>query len=129
MKQILFTKSGFQKLSDELKQLQIDRKPILKNLQEARSLGDLSENGAYRAAKWKLSSIDSRIRYLEKTLRYAVIKKITNNDTVQLGSFVTVFNGEKNIIYEIVGGHESDLSSNKISCYSPLGNAQYFLIQ
>jgi len=123
MKQILFTKSGFQKLSDELKQLQIDRKPILKNLQEARSLGDLSENGAYRAAKWKLSSIDSRIRYLEKTLRYAVIKKITNNDTVQLGSFVTVFNGEKNIIYEIVGGHESDLSSNKISCYSPLGNA------
>ena len=123
MTQILFTKSGFQKLSDELKQLQIDRKPILKNLQEARSLGDLSENGAYRAAKWKLSSIDSRIRYLEKTLRYAVIKKITNNDTVQLGSFVTVFNGEKNIIYEIVGGHESDLSSNKISCYSPLGNA------
>jgi len=123
IKQILFTKSGLQKLIDELKQLQINRKPALKNLQDARSLGDLSENGAYRAARWKLSSIDSRIRYLEKTLRYAVVKEITNSDTVQIGSFVTVVNDENEVTYEIVGGHESDISSNKISCYSPLGRA------
>jgi len=43
VKQIFFTKSGFQKLTDELQQLQMNRKPALKNLQEARLLGDLSE--------------------------------------------------------------------------------------
>jgi len=123
VKQIFFTKSGFQKLTDELQQLQMNRKPALKNLQEARLLGDLSENGAYRATRWKLSSIDRRIRYLEKTLRYAVVKEITNNDLVQIGSFVTVVNDENKVTYEIVGGHESDISLNKISCYSPLGKA------
>ncbi len=123
MKQILFTKSGLQKLTDELQQLKINRKPALKNLQEARSLGDLSENGAYRAARWKLSSIDSRIRYLEKTLRFAVVKEVTNDDTVQIGSTVKISDGDNDITYEIVGGHESDISSGKISFYSPLGKA------
>ena len=123
VKQIFFTKSGFQKLTDELQQLQMNRKPALKNLQEARLLGDLSENGAYRAARWKLSSIDSRIRYLEKTLRYAVVNDVINNNLVHIGTLVTVFNGEKKIAYEIVGGHESNISLNKISCYSPLGKA------
>lgn len=122
-KQIFFTKSGFQKLTDELQQLQTNRKSALKNLQEARSLGDLSENGAYRAARWKLSSIDRRIRYLEKTLRFAVVKEIANNDLVQIGSFVTILLDDKKFTYEIVGGHESDISLNKISCYSPLGKA------
>ena len=97
VKQIFFTKSGFQKLTDELQQLQMNRKPALKNLQEARLLGDLSENGAYRAARWKLSSIDSRIRYLEKTLRYAVVNDVINNNLVHIGTLVTVFNGEKRL--------------------------------
>lgn len=125
VKQIIFTKFGLQKLKYELQQLQINRKSALKNLQEARSLGDLSENGAYRAVRWKLSSIDRRIQYLDKTLRFAVVKDMINNGTVQIGSKVKVFDGKNEITYEIVGGHESDISLNKISCFSPLGNALF----
>lgn len=120
---ILFTKSGLSKLSNELIKLQTDRKTALKNLQEARSMGDLRENGAYRAARWRLSSIDNRIRYLEKTLRFAVVKEVINNNTVQVGSLVTIISDNIKNTYTIVGGHESDTLSSKISCYSPLGKA------
>ena len=57
------SKQGFEALIKELKQLQeVDRPEILKVVQWARSLGDLSENADYSAAREKQREIDKRIQ-------------------------------------------------------------------
>ncbi len=87
----LFTKEGFKDLKRQLSEAEEKRPEILKSLVRAREMGDLSENGAYRSAKFEHSDIDRKIRHLQKLIKYArVIVKPANNDTVQIGHTVTL---------------------------------------
>ena len=65
------TPQGYQKIKDEIADLKKDRPRRIKILQEARSLGDLSENTEYTEAKRDLGHLQSRLSYLEKHLKYA----------------------------------------------------------
>ena len=60
------SRAGFENLQKELRDLQENQRPeILKTVQWARSLGDLSENADYSAAKEQQRKIDNRIRFIE----------------------------------------------------------------
>jgi transcription elongation factor GreA len=63
------------------------------------------------------------LRYLNNTLKNAVIVQPTSTDKVEIGSKVTVNDGKNTREFTIVGGHESDIMNGKLSCYSPIGKA------
>ncbi len=98
-----------------------------RNLQEARSFGDLSENYEYKVAIEEKEKIEARIVELEGILSSCeVYERVPNSDTVTLGSIVTIEDEDgKRAKYEIVGKYESDPNANpkRISDVSPLGRA------
>ncbi len=117
------TPAGKQKLEKELVDLRGVRPDALVNLQRARAMGDLKENGAYQAAREHLTNLDRRIIKLELLLRTAVVVEKTNEEIVQLGSTVEVDGAQGRFIYHIVGDAEMNLKEKKISLNSPLGKA------
>ena len=63
------TPDGYKKLQKELQKLKtVDRQEVIKLIEYARSLGDLSENAEYETAKDKQSFIETRIQELEGKL-------------------------------------------------------------
>lgn len=119
------TPQGYQEIENEIARLKKDRPRRIKILQEARSLGDLSENSEYTEAKRDLGHLESRLRYLGKQLKYAQVIKKSNTGEVDLGSTVELlFEGEdESETYQVVGRMEADLEKNKVSFDSPLGQA------
>ena len=68
MKQLRFTKIGFEALKRQQADLLSGRKGAVDELKKARELGDLSENGLYKAARARLSSIDARLQRIKLQL-------------------------------------------------------------
>ena len=121
------TKEKEKELKEELEYLKKDkRKEIAEQLEYAKSLGDLSENAEYHEAREMQGITEDRIQKLESILKNAVIVSSHHStDIVSVGSVITITkDGSKNEqVYTIVGGEESDLLNNKVSVYSPLGEA------
>jgi transcription elongation factor GreA len=90
------------------------RPETVKNLSESRAMGDLSENGYYKASRQQLSFLDSRIRRVERLIKLARIIEPTR---------IKISDGMREYEYEIVGGYESDPVKHTISPQSPLGRA------
>ncbi len=120
---ILFTKEGYNKLKEEYDGLKNKRPYYVSELSKAAEMGDRSENAAYKYAKQKLRSTDSRLRYLSHMLDRAKVVESTQQEYVEIGSEVTVSNGQKTVTFRIVGGNESDPAKGFLSYQSPLGNA------
>lgn len=119
------TPEGYKEIEDEIARLKKDRPRRIKILQQARSMGDLSENSEYTSAKRDLGHLQSRLRYLGKQLKYAQVIKSENNGEVNLGRTVTLkFDDDEDTEeYQIVGRMEADLAKGKIAFDSPLGKA------
>jgi transcription elongation factor GreA len=117
---IIFTQQGYDTLVDEQKRLLDERPQAVSELTKARNMGDLSENGYYKAARMKLSDVDHRLRVLKHQIRYAVIRQPSNSGFVEVGSTVILDNGKD---YLIVGGYESNPSEGRLSHISPIGKA------
>lgn len=102
------------------------RPQCLEAVKEARAQGDLSENFEYYAAKKEKNKNESRIRYLEKVLRYAtVIEDDSKEDEIGLENTVTVRFEEDDMLetYRIVTPIRCNSLQNKISIESPIGKA------
>lgn len=101
------------------------RTDILKDLQYAKSLGDLSENAEYHDAREKQGKNETRIKEIEHILKHATIVTKTNSDIVDLGSEVLIKKDDdsEEKSYTIVGPAEADLTQSLISSESPLGSA------
>lgn len=124
-KEQLYTPEGYQKLVDELNYLSTTRREeIKKDIAEARSFGDLSENAEYDAARNEQAKVEARIKELEELIRNAKIIDEDEIDTsvVSIGSTVKVkfANGDE-IEYSIVGSNEVAPDLFKISDQSPIG--------
>lgn len=123
MKKIPITQEGLITLEKEYSDLQDKRKDAVQDLKTAREMGDLSENVAYKAARMKLSSIDSRIRHLSTVIRQSVIVSRRSSGSIGIGSKVKLQEGQNIYEYTIVGSYETNIAKGKISVYSPLGKA------
>jgi transcription elongation factor GreA len=126
-KKIYLTKEGLEELRAEFGELTKTKRPdILERVSQARSMGDLSENAEYVAAREELSFIDGRIDELEELIKQAVLIQETHTkggSTVKLGSTVTVTIKGKKEVFMVVGEWEADPNDKKISHESPLGKA------
>ncbi len=129
MERIPITPEGYNKLQKELQQLKtVERKEVIKQIEYARSLGDLSENAEYESAKDRQSFVEGRIQELESKLSRAEIidpQKITNKERVVFGLKVKLENIEtgETFTYQLVGPDESDVEKGMISITSPIGRA------
>ena len=119
------TPEGYKQIEDEIARLKKDRPRRIKILQDARALGDLSENTEYTEAKRDLGHLQSRLRYLDKQLKYAEIVETKDNGKVDLGKTVVLKfdDDDETEEYKIVGRMEANLEDGKISFDSPLGQA------
>lgn len=120
LRRINFTQDGLDKLKKQHAKLLEERPAAVKELTRAREMGDLSENGLYRAAKSRLISIDASLRRISMTLKLAEVKTPTSG-IVGIGSRVVLSDGEKEFQYTVVGAHEADPANKKISENSPIG--------
>jgi transcription elongation factor GreA len=121
------SRAAFDRLKTELDDLTTrGRVDIARKIEEARALGDLSENGDYHAAKDTQGHMESRIRQLESLLKDAVVSdEVENPDVVAAGSIVTLrYVGEDEDEDYLVGSVEERREGLAvISTESPLGKA------
>ena len=122
------TGEGYKALDDELKRLKTEQRPaVIAAISEARSHGDLSENAEYHAAKDQQGWIESRIAEIEDKLARAQVIDVSklSGGQVKFGATVTVIDEDTDETsrYQIVGEHEADVKSGRISLVSPLSRA------
>lgn len=121
---IVFTKSGYSSLQPRLDELFKKRERVLIELQRAREQGDLSENGAYKAARFELGDTDRAIRTLQHQIKYGMAVEPPKDGTIGVGSKVRLVRSDgKEFNYMIVGTYEADPMNGKISIESPMGKA------
>src|SRR5574341_2029859 len=122
------TYKGHQRLLEELKRLKsVERPKLVREIEEARGHGDLSENAEFHAAKERQSLLDVQIREIEDKLARAQVIEISklSGDKVVFGATVTLADGAtgEKVIYKIVGDHEAEPKNGKISISSPVARA------
>ena len=129
VQRVLITPEGWKNLRDELHRLKtVERQEVIRLIEYARSLGDLSENAEYETAKQKQSFIEGRIQELESRISRAEVidpEKITARDRVVFGLTVTIEDIDSGDIkkYRLVGEDESEPDKGFISVTSPVGRA------
>ena len=102
------------------------RKELLEDVKTARAHGDLSENFEYKAAKQAKNQNESRIRYLEKMIKTAVvISGESKVDEVGLGNVIELYFEDDDEIeeFKIVTTVRGNSLKNLISTESPIGKA------
>jgi transcription elongation factor GreA len=122
------TAPGLQRLEDELRQLKsVERPSIIRQIAEARTHGDLSENAEYHAARERQSFIEGRIAELEEIVGSAEVidPSQLSGEHVMFGAHVWLVDEEteKEATYQIVGVHEANIKDGRLSISSPLAKA------
>jgi transcription elongation factor GreA len=128
MERIPMTPGGLVTLEDELRQLKsVERSAVIRAIAEAREHGDLSENAEYHAARERQSFIEGRITELEDVVSRAQVIDASSltGDTIRFGATVTLADddSDEEPVYQIVGAHEADIRSGRLSVHSPLARA------
>ena len=131
------TRAGLEKLQAELdNRVAVIRNEIAREIEFARSYGDLSENAEYTEAKKKQAENETKIAELEDFIKLAIVVEDDeiSNDVVSVGTTVTLETmsktnadfmakkGEK-VRYAIVGAQEADPMHDRISDESEVGKA------
>ena len=128
MEKLPRTADGLSRLEDERGRLKNEERPaIIRAIAAAREHGDLSENAEYHAARERQSFVEGRLAELDDIISRAEVidpSKIKGT-TVRFGATVRVADEDtdKRITYQIVGSHESDIASGRLSVTSPLARA------
>ena len=122
------TAGGDNSLDEELKRLKtLERPAVIAAISEARAHGDLSENAEYHAAKERQGWIEGRIAEIEDKIARAQVIDVSrlSGEQVKFGATVSVVDEdtEDEAKYQIVGEHEADVKSGRISLSSPLSRA------
>ena len=121
------TQSDIKKMEEEIEYRKLTLRPsLLESVKEARAHGDLSENFEYKAAKQAKNKNESRIRYLERMVKTAVvIDDSSKDDEIGINNTVTVEfeDDHSEAKYKIVTTVRSNSIKGLISIESPLGKA------
>lgn len=119
------TPAAHEKMEQELEHLKTKgREEIEDRIAEARSHGDLRENADYDAAKNEQGLMEARIRKLEHLLRTAEVRDVIDSGRVEVGSVVTVVDGDGDEMQFFVAPQENKVAGLLLaSPTSPLGGA------
>ena len=118
------SQEGLEQHKQELEELKLKRQEIAKRIEEAKALGDLSENQEYSSAREAQAFNEGKILELEQLLRdVVVIDKNRRSSIVHIGSTIEVRANGKTQQFMIVGSEEASPKDGKISNESPLGKA------
>ncbi|TVQ76630.1 MAG: transcription elongation factor GreA [Bradymonadales bacterium] len=122
------TPQGHEKLVKELEHLKFVERPAnIKAIEEARALGDLSENAEYQYAKDEQGMIAGKLARCEDLLARAEIIDPTKFEGPQIvfGASVKVADQEsgEELTYRLLGSYEADVKLGSISIESPIGKA------
>lgn len=115
-----------QRLQAELEDLKTrGRVDIARDIEAARALGDLSENGDYHAAKDAQGKMEARIRQLEAMLKDVEVVDNSRSEEVATGVIVKLrYVGDEEVERYLVGSiEEREAGTSVISPGSPLGQA------
>jgi transcription elongation factor GreA len=128
MEKVPMTAEGYQALDEELKRLKtVERPAVIAAIGEARQHGDLSENAEYHAAKERQGWIEGQIAEIEDRMARAQVIDVSklSGSQVKFGATVSLLDEdtEQESRYQIVGDHEADVKSGKISISSPIARA------
>lgn len=97
---------------------------VMERLKVAREMGDLSENGAYKYAKFELGNIRRELRRLNHLLEHGKVAHLKSHyDTIEYGATFTLEDEKGEHTFMLVNEHESDPMKQKLSEKSPLGQA------
>jgi transcription elongation factor GreA len=123
------TQEGAARLRAELQQLKsVERPKVIQAIAEARAHGDLKENAEYHAAREQQGFIEGRIGEIEARLSNADIidtSKLNAGGRVVFGAKVRLVNvdTDEEVVYQIVGDLEADISAGLLSISSPTSRA------
>ena len=125
--QTVVSQEKFDEMIKELEHLKtVRRTEIAKNLEYARSLGDLSENAEYQEARDLQAATEERIKKLEELVKYThIVSDGKKKNEVSFNSKVSIRKEGSPEVHEytIVGSEEADMRVKKLSHISPLGAA------
>ena len=122
------TEEGYNKMVEDLKQLEaIERPAISKQIAEARDKGDLSENAEYDAAKEAQGLLEMKISLLKEKIASARVidESRLNTEIVQLLNKVQIKNTKngQQMTYTLVSEHEANLKEGKLAVNTPIAKA------
>ncbi len=123
------TPVGYQKLLAEFKHVrEVLRPQVVRDIEEARAHGDISENSEFEDAKERQAHLDGRMRDIEARLSLADvidISKVEPSDRVIFGTTVELEDTDtgESTTYKFVGTEEMDVKAGLISFSSPIGRA------
>lgn len=128
MEKVPMTVEGYKALDEELKRLKtLERPAVIAAIAEARAHGDLSENAEYHAAKERQGWIEGQIADIEDRMARAQVIDVSklSGSQVKFGATVSVIDEdtEEAARYQIVGEHEADVKSGRVSITSPIARA------
>ena len=129
MSKVPMTVEGAERLKAELHRLKtVERPAVIQSIAEARSLGELSENADYDAAKERQGFIEGRISEVESKLANAQVidpQAVEADGRVVFGATVEIEDLDSGdcTAYQIVGDDEADIKASKISVNSPIARA------
>ncbi|MGE0788598.1 MAG: GreA/GreB family elongation factor [Sandaracinaceae bacterium] len=120
------TPAGFESLARELAELGQERQRVVSTVADAAAEGDRSENAEYIYGKKRLREIDKKMRRLQLAIDGASVVDPTQDrgDKVFFGARVTLEDEDGGpLSYQLVGEHEADAKSGRISYRSPVARA------
>ena len=127
-KKIPFTPEKYREMQKKVADLEALREVVMERLVTAREMGDLSENGAYKYAKFELGDIGRQLKRFKRLLAdgFPAPKHTGPKGNADFGSQVTIEkcdDSKKQISFTIVSKHESDPTQGKLAYTSPMGKA------
>lgn len=122
------TAAGYERFTAELRRLKTsERTRIARDIEVARSHGDLRENADYDDAKERQGLLEAKIARLESDLARAEIIDVSrlSGDRVVFGATVALLDLDDDAEMELtlVGELEADARENRISISSPIARA------
>ncbi len=119
--------TGFNKLMEEMAQLEKEAAELRKRVSEAREMGDLKENGEYIYGRQELGFIEGRLGELRTNINRSEKIDCTKVqcEKAVFGTVVTLVdqNSKEKVTYQLLGPNDADLDTGSISIYSPVGDA------
>ncbi len=122
---IYLTKSGLEKIKEELRYLKEERRQEISDyMGSAIADGDIRESAAYDDARQQQSANEARIADLEEIVSRAIVveRKEGEEAVIGLGAQVKLKDNQgRERDLTLVGTHEADILEQKISDESPIG--------